>query len=87
MSCEIDNYSVNDNIDISVKKENINYILAKKPITIYIVIQESISTTTLKPGYISRGGCSNMKYSFTIKNNIISGYKIEEEILSFQIFL
>lgn len=77
LSCSINDYSPSCNIDINIKDEYINYIVEFNPITIYIDIPRGISTSTLTAGYITRGGCTKSNYAFTIINNYLNGYIIE----------
>ena len=73
MICKIENYCPPENYDIIIEKQIINDFNSLNTNTIYINIQNEISTSTLTPGYIIKGNCKNGIYQFGIYNNIITG--------------
>ena len=76
MTCNIQNYCPNDNIDIKIEK-NGYYNCDIKYNTIYINILNDIQTSTLNAGYIVKESCNNDLYKFRIQNNILSGLNLD----------
>ena len=73
MYCNFRNYCPNDGdfIDLQVETNNYNDINLIKPNTIFIKINEDISTSILLAGSIEKEGCYDGFYHFKINNNEI----------------
>ena len=77
MSCLINEYCPDNNIDIKIEAKHITDIDIINPDSIYINIDSEKQTSTLNLGYLKKEGCENGNYSFSINNNNLSGKNID----------
>ena len=78
MSCIINDYCPENNIDIKIEEMHITDINAISPNSLYININSEIQTSTLNLGYLKKDdSCLNNNYTFSINNNFLSGKKID----------
>ena len=89
MSCKINDYCPENNIDIKIEKMHMTDIDIISPDSLYINISSEIQTSTLNFGYLKKENCTkeNGNYNFSINNNKLSGKNVENLNAQFKLKL